>query len=77
MGKLYGNGVIPRCLYCEHGQAVQDSEHINCRYKGVVTDGYSCRRFRYDPLKRVPHAPPALPRFSHEDFSIDDDISER
>lgn len=77
MAKLYGNAVIPRCIYCEHGSAVQESDHINCRYKGVVTDGYSCRRFRYDPLKRVPHSLPALPRFTQEDFSIDDGETER
>lgn len=68
--KLYGKDVLPRCLYCEHGQPVKDTGHINCRYRGVVTDGYSCRKFRYDPLKRVPAKPAALPRYDAGDFSI-------
>ena len=43
--KLYGKNVVPRCLYCEHGQPVKDTGHVNCRYRGVVTDGYSCRKY--------------------------------
>ena len=27
-----------------------------CRRKGPVSADFSCRRFRYDPLKRVPEA---------------------
>ena len=68
--KLYGNKIEPRCLYCEHGTTLKNSGHISCRYYGVVTDGYTCRKFKYDPLKRIPSKPVTLPKFEKEDFSI-------
>ena len=43
-----------------------------CVKKGIVTCSGSCRRFRYDPLKRVPPKPLAA-TFEHlkdEDFSL-------
>ncbi len=49
---------MPRvCAFCDKAQSLSDDEHMLCSKKGVVACGYSCRKFRYDPLKRVPHAP--------------------
>ena len=43
-----------------------------CIKKGVVPAGYSCRSFKYDPLKRVPPRPaaPDFSRLKDEDFSL-------
>ena len=43
-----------------------------CLKKGVVPGGYSCRAFRYDPLKRVPPKPAVLElsRLAPEDFKL-------
>ena len=43
-----------------------------CPKRGVVSAAGSCRRFRYDPLKRVPPKPLSVD-FSHlkeEDFVL-------
>lgn len=45
------------CAYCEHAQPLADGDAVLCRHRGVVDCGAHCRKFRYDPLKRVP-APP-------------------
>ena len=37
----------------------------------MVECGARCRRFRYDPLKRIPKRPAALPEYRQEDFSIE------
>ncbi|NLT58470.1 MAG: hypothetical protein GXX99_05860 [Clostridiales bacterium] len=68
--KLYGNKVEPRCTYCEFGTRIGQTDHINCIRCGVVTDGYTCPRFRYDPLKRVPPKLVPLPAFREEDFEV-------
>ncbi|MBQ3076707.1 MAG: hypothetical protein IJC43_02510 [Clostridia bacterium] len=68
---LFGSDVSPRCSLCEHGRVLEGNPHISCRYRGMVTEGYHCRRFRYDPLKRVPPKAAVLPKFEAEDFSID------
>lgn len=43
-----------------------------CRRKGPVSADGSCRRFRYDPLKRVPEATAAElpPQPEDADFSL-------
>ncbi len=42
------------CAYCEHATTLAGGEHVLCDRKGVVSDGYKCRKFVYDPIKRVP-----------------------
>ena len=42
------------CKYCEHALALSDPDAMLCARAGVVSAGHCCRRFRYDPLKRVP-----------------------
>ncbi len=56
MAMLFEKDMDPRCAYCSHG-ATLDEDHIMCIKKGIVSAAGSCRRFRYDPLKRVPPKP--------------------
>ena len=42
------------CANCEHSVPMYDKEHFLCDKKGVVSGGYCCRRFIYDPQKRTP-----------------------
>ncbi len=69
--KLYGKGIIPACAYCLKGKETVDKTEILCTKKGIVSPDYSCRKFKYDPLRRVPKIPPELEKFTAEDFSID------
>ena len=45
------------CLYCEHAAETYESDLMSCELKGVVKSGFVCRKFIYDPLKRVPRVP--------------------
>lgn len=68
---LFKKDIEPRCAYCKRC-AVLNEDQVFCSKKGVVPAAHSCRRFRYDPLKRVPPKP-VQANFSHlreEDFSI-------
>ena len=49
------------CKYCEKARSLSDSERMLCSKKGVVSAGYVCRLFRYDPLKRTPKILNPLP----------------
>lgn len=42
------------CRCCEEAQPLRDPDKMLCGRKGIVSAGYCCRFFRYDPLKRDP-----------------------
>ncbi len=41
------------CAYCEHASPLRGDDMLCPKY-GVVTVDHSCRKFRYDLLKRKP-----------------------
>ena len=63
---------MPRsCVYCAHGTKLTDSQ-ILCIKRGVVSEFYQCRKFRYDPCKRIPVKAKALDlsKYHEDDFSL-------
>ena len=61
------------CVYCEESAPLNDSDFVLCRKRGIVRAQHQlrqlqqlpqhrCRRFAYDPLKRMPaeHKVPKL-----------------
>lgn len=48
------------CALCRFASEIATTEDMLCSRKGVVPKEYHCRRFIYDPLKRVPKKPPRL-----------------
>ena len=68
---LFAKKIEPRCAYCARGTDLADGQVI-CLKKGVVSAGYACRAFRYDPLKRVPPKPVSLDfgKIKNEDFEL-------
>ncbi|MBR5516085.1 MAG: hypothetical protein IKU52_07775 [Clostridia bacterium] len=57
------------CAYCELAECMNDKEKMLCSVKGVVSSGYKCKKFLYDPLKRSPEAPRVL-QVSPEDLIL-------
>ena len=68
--KLSGKNISPKCIYCETGIVTDDGKMILCKRKGVMHPDSFCRKFRYDPLKRVPDTVKLQSGFSEEDFSL-------
>lgn len=68
---LFRKKVERYCTYCIHAGKLDDDTMI-CKKLGVVPAGHHCRRFRYDPLKRVPAKPQMqdLGKFQEKDFSF-------
>ena len=64
---------MPRsCCTCQHSAALSNNQYI-CIKRGVVENTFSCRKFRYDPCKRIPPVikAPDFAKFSNEDFTLD------
>ena len=62
---------MPRaCKYCARSARL-DEETLLCAKKGVVSIDGSCRKFQYDPLKRIPVHPKAVDfsKYDKEDYS--------
>lgn len=69
--KLYGNSIQATCEHCLYGRRSSDGKAILCPKKGVMPLYHHCRKFSYDPLKRVPFKQPELQKFTADDFKID------
>lgn len=69
--KLFGQQVEPACLYCEKGRPAPDNVMVLCRKYGPVAPTYQCKKFIYDPLKRIPRRQPKLPEYDEEDFKLE------
>ena len=71
MPSMFEKNIEPRCGYCQRGSSIEDGKML-CVKKGIVSPAGACRRFRYDPLKRVPPKPLAT-SFDHlkdKDFTL-------
>lgn len=55
------NEIEKICAYCEYAATLKDKNFMLCKTRGVVSCSFSCRKFLYDPLKRIPTRPMILP----------------
>lgn len=71
MIKLFRKKIERRCEYCAKGTQL-DEENILCSKKGVRSAGSKCRKFTYDPTKRIPSKPKALDfeKYKEYDYSL-------
>lgn len=75
--KLFGKkDISASCSYCVHGRLAPNKESVLCKKSGLVDLDYSCRKFKYDPLKRQPVRPRPIIKYEEEDFSltVDDEV---
>lgn len=59
------------CHCCRYSTPLNE-ETMLCAKKGIVFPCEDCRKFRYDPFKRVPSKPKALDfsKYEEDDFSL-------
>ena len=58
------------CRFCEKASDLVDESTVLCKKKGIVSENGTCRFFRYDPLKRVPHRNAILPDIDPDDMKL-------
>ena len=68
---LFRKKIERSCAYCRYGVKL-DAGQILCSKKGLRTPEDKCRKFKYDPCKRIPVKARALDfsRYENEDFSL-------
>lgn len=68
---LFRKKIEKFCSYCAHAGKIDDSTYL-CSKKGVVSFCNHCRKFKYDPLKRVPTRikPKDFSQYDNIDFSL-------
>lgn len=68
---LFRKKIERSCSYCAHSGKI-DSETYLCSKKGFVPACHKCRKFKYDPLKRVPsrRKPTDFSQYDDVDFSL-------
>ena len=68
---LFRKKIERSCAYCLYGTKLEEDQ-ILCSKNGMRSIDESCRKFKYDPLKRVPTKAKAMDfsKFQDEDFSL-------
>ena len=68
---LFRKKIQRSCAYCIHSTKL-DEEQALCVKKGFVSTDSACRRFKYDPCKRVPPKAKALDfaKYDEHDYSL-------
>lgn len=68
---LFRKKIEKSCTYCRYGTMLEDGFAL-CTKRGVVSIYRKCRKFSYDPIKRVPPKPkaPDFAKYDSEDFSL-------
>lgn len=68
--KLFNMEIMPACEYCENGKISPTGNDVLCLSHGVMPLDGSCKKFKYDALKRTPKRRPSMMEFSPSDFEI-------
>lgn len=68
---LFRKKIEKACFYCAHSAKI-DEESCLCVRKGIVESCAHCRKFKYEPLKRIPARRKAtdFSEFDSADFSL-------
>jgi hypothetical protein len=68
---LFRKKIARSCVHCRYGTKFDDDK-ILCLKKGVMQIDGKCRKFIYDPFKRIPGRAKALDfnKYDKEDYSL-------
>ena len=58
------------CKNCFYGRLTKDMQSVLCEKEGVVELNDSCKKYKYDPLKRVPNKTIIDTGFTEDDFKL-------
>ncbi len=68
---LFRKKIQRDCAYCAHSTKLNDAQ-VLCAKKGVRDLDCPCRKFLYDPCKRIPAKAKALDfsKYDEQDYSL-------
>ncbi|MEE1075455.1 MAG: hypothetical protein U0K93_08260 [Acutalibacteraceae bacterium] len=68
--KLFNKKLEHHCEYCVYGTNSEFSNEVLCLKRGVTDAKDSCRKYKYDPLKRLPPKAKISNNYNPEDFLL-------
>ncbi len=60
----------PCCAQCRNGIPSVDKKTVFCKKRGVMEADDCCRKYDYDPLRRVPKGRVTIPVPEEEEFRL-------
>ena len=68
---LFRKKIEKACAYCTFGTVLDDGL-VLCIKKGICNQDDKCRKFKYDPCKRIPAKAKAMDfsKYNEDDFSL-------
>ena len=68
---LFRKDMERHCAWCEHASVI-DEQDMLCQKFGAVSRYYCCKKYKYDPLKRIPSkkVPIRADGFQTNNFSL-------
>ena len=68
---LFRKKIERSCTYCVYGTMLEEDQ-VLCSKKGLRSAEKPCRKFKYDPCKRIPAKAKAMDfrKYDEEDFSL-------
>lgn len=68
---LFRKKITRSCVYCSYSTLLSDGS-VLCAKKGVLPEPKSCRKFNYDPFRRIPGKmkSPDFSQFNQDDFTL-------
>ena len=68
---LFRKHIDPYCSYCKFASGAEPGMVI-CRKKGIMPESGNCRKFRYNPLRRIPPRPASIDftKYDSQDYSL-------
>ena len=68
---LFRKKIERSCTYCLYSTKL-DEDTVLCSKKGIRSVELPCRKFKYDPCKRIPPRPkaPDFESYDEDDFSL-------
>ncbi|MBR5923069.1 MAG: hypothetical protein IKZ59_04665 [Clostridia bacterium] len=69
-GKMFDKSIKKSCVWCIYGKKSEYSDEVFCKKRGVTSSFDSCRKYKYDPLKRIPDNSGIGGDYSPEDFKL-------
>lgn len=70
LNSVYNKDLPRSCQYCVNGNVSDFSNEVLCKKRGVTNAFDSCRKYKYDPLKRMPKKTLISDNYKPEDFSL-------
>ncbi len=68
--KAFNKKLVHYCEYCVYGNSSVFSDEVLCEKRGITSKKDSCRKYKYDPLKREPTRAKLADNYSPEDFRL-------